>query len=149
MATTPTKTNGTELRQWSPLAEALLPWNSWLGQAMDTLWHERNGDDLAPGADLRETDKEFVLEVDLPGISKKDVTIDVTGRRVSIRGQRREREREGILHRTTRVTGSFAFEVSLPSPVDESAVSATLADGVLSVNLPKSDSIKTTRVEIH
>ena len=60
----------------------------------------------------------------------------------------REVERTGVLRHSTRTSGSFSYEISLPSPVDDQGVTATLDGGVLTVRVPKSSDAKTTRVEI-
>ena len=86
--------------------------------------------------------------MDLPGVAKDDVTIDVLGRRVAVRGTRKEKERSGVMRHSTRVTGSFAYEVILPADVDEQATTAKLSNGVLTIRLPKASGAKTNRVPI-
>ena len=77
------------------------------------------GQRFTPMVDLEETDEEFRLDVDLPGVAKKDVNIEVDGRRLVVSGERVEPERKGRVRRQARVWGSFAFEVILPAEVDE------------------------------
>jgi HSP20 family protein len=52
-------------------------------------------------------------------------------------GERKERERKGILRRRTRSVGRFRYEIVLPGPVNEDGVSAALDDGVLMLVIPK------------
>lgn len=87
--------------------------------------------------DLEETDDEFVLEVDLPGVAKGDVDVQVEDRRLTVTAERKERERIGVLRRRTRHVGTFHHEVLLPTEVDADRVEAQLRDGVLTVRLPK------------
>jgi HSP20 family protein len=141
------KPNGAELVHWAPWAEAF-PWNTRLGQVLDTMRHTVHPGEFAPGGDLEETDDAFVLELDLPGIAKENVTIDVTGRRITVNGTRTEKERTGTLRHTTRATGSFSYEVTLPAAVDEKGVTASLVDGVLTVRMTKASGAKTTRIAI-
>jgi len=137
------KKDGTPLVAWNPWLD-MFPSNPRLSQLFDNMWNSATpGARLAPGGDLEETDDAFVIELDLPGIAKDDITIDVTGRRVSVSGTRSEKERTGILRHSTRTTGSFAYEVTLPGPVDEKKVTATLVDGVLKLHLPKADGAST------
>jgi hypothetical protein len=89
----------------------MFPWNTRLGQLFDNMWHTAAHEGLAPGAELEETDDGFTLEMDLPGVAKDDITIDVLGRRMAVRGTRKEKERSGAMRHSTRVTGSFAYEV--------------------------------------
>jgi len=140
------KSESRELVHWNPWQE-VFPWNTRLGQLLESGWHTHSGQ-VAPGAELEEADDAFVLELDLPGVAKDDVTIDVTGRRVSVHGTRTEKERTGVLRHSTRTTGTFDYEVTLPTPVDDKAVTATLDGGVLTVRLPKASDAKTTRIAI-
>jgi HSP20 family protein len=82
--------SGTDVQHWHPFTE-MFPWNSRLGQLFENMWHVTAHEGLAPGAELEESDDGFTLEMDLPGVAKDDVTIDVVGRRVAVRGTRKER----------------------------------------------------------
>lgn len=141
------KSNGSEVAPWG--ATEAFPWNTRFGQLVDSMWHSAVHDaEFPPSGELEELDDEFVLDVDLPGIDRKDVTLDVSGRRVAISGTRTERERDGVLRHSTRITGSFHYELALPAPVDEKGVTAKLTDGVLSIRLPKSGDARATHVSI-
>jgi HSP20 family protein len=63
----------------------------------------------APPVDLEETDDVWVVEADLPGVRKGDVTVEVRDGELAIHGEVRERERTGILRRRTRRTGAFDY----------------------------------------
>lgn len=106
------------------------------------------GQRFTPMVDLEETDEEFVLDVDLPGVRKKDVNIEVDGRRLVISGERAQAQRKGRLRRQARVWGSFAFEVILPAEVDEEHVEASMNDGVLHVRVPKSTGGARRRIDV-
>ena len=105
-------------------------------------------DEFVPPADLEETDDAYLLEVELPGVDKNDLDVEVSGRRLTISGERRERERVGILRRRTRTVGEFLYEVVLPGEIDEDAIKATLAEGVLTVTVPKAASARQQRRRI-
>ena len=94
-------------------------------------------DVFIPAADVEETDDAFVVEVELPGVDKKDIDVALSGRRLTITGERKEKERTGVLRRRARTTGRFRFELVLPADVDENSVSASLDDGVLTVRVAK------------
>lgn len=115
--------------------------------ALDGAW-AGSGTQLAL-ADLEETDDEFVLEVELPGVKKGDVDIELDGRRVVVTAERKERERVGILRRRTRSVGQLRHEVVLPVEVDDGRVQASLDHGVLTLRLPKVESAKRRRIEVH
>ena len=78
----------------------------------------------------------------------KNISIDMSDRRLTVHGERVVKEREGVLRHTTRVTGSFSYEAVLPAPVDEKKVTAVLADGVLTITMPKATEAKTTHITV-
>ena len=92
---------------------------------------------FVPAADIEETDDAFIIDVELPGISKKDVDVSLSGRRLTISGERKEKERVGVLRRRVRSMGTFRYEVVLPADVNEDSVDARLHDGVLTVHVAK------------
>lgn len=87
--------------------------------------------------DVAETDDAYVVEVELPGIGKDDVRVGVIGNEIRVRGETRQRERDGRLRYHTRRLGNFDDRVALPGQVDGGRTEATLADGVLTVRAPK------------
>ncbi len=103
-----------------------------------------------PSVDIRETDHEFLIHADLPGISKEDLEITVVDGRLMIKGQRhRENEsKEGGAHRVERAYGTFTRTFDLPAAVDTEAVAATYKDGVLSVTVPKAEEAKPKQIEV-
>ncbi len=102
----------------------------------------------APLADVTETDAEYVFELEVPGVQREDISVDLNGADLAITGEVKDREREGKLHRSTRRTGKFAYRVTLPRKVDGEKVEAKLVDGVLTVRAPKLEAAKPRRIEI-
>jgi HSP20 family protein len=148
MTTTQTKPDRTELIRWLPWTD-VFGWNTDLARVFEMMSLPVSYDeDSAPGGELEETDDAFVARLDLPGVARDDVSVEVTERRLSVRGRRVEKERKGVLRHSTRTTGTFAYAVRLPAPVAEHDVTATLADGVLTVRMPKASQAETTRVRI-
>jgi HSP20 family protein len=142
MKTTPTRHNGDGLTRWDPFAE-MAQLNEALRRYLDS-WDREFPMELdggfTPLCDLEEGDDAYELEVELPGIERDDVDVEVTGRRVRVAGERREQERAGVLRRRARGTGRFACEVMLPGDVDPDGARASLRDGVLTIHLPKAES---------
>jgi HSP20 family protein len=150
---TPTKSMERRDRSlWGDLAPwiDLAPWSTRMQDLMEQMFSPAMlTSDFAPGGELRETDEAFVLELDLPGVDKKDITIEFSGRRLAVRGTKTtEKEGKGTLRHTTRTSGSFTYEAILPVAVAEDNVTAALSDGVLTVTMPKAAEAKTTHVEI-
>jgi HSP20 family protein len=94
---------------------------------------------LAPHMDVKETDKEIVVEAELPGIDDKDISLSVQDGVLTIRGEKKlERDEEKENYRMMeRRHGSFQRSVRLPDTVDEDKVEASFDNGVLKVSLPK------------
>lgn len=103
---------------------------------------------FTPLADLEETSDAYLVEIELPGIKRDDIDIEISGRRLCVRGERKEKERVGILRRRERKMGGFTYEVVLPGAVSEDAVEANMSGGVLTIRLPKPDADKPRRIQI-
>jgi HSP20 family protein len=103
-----------------------------------------------PAMDLVETDDQFVLKADLPGLTDADVHIDVEGDVLTISGERKsehEDKREGYV-RVERSFGAFRRSLTLPEGVEPEAVTARFESGVLEVRIPKPEQRKPRRVAI-
>lgn len=98
--------------------------------------------------DLEETEDAFLLEMDLPGVGKDAVTVDVTGHEIRISGEVKQCEHTGLLHHQTRRMGRFDQVVNLSGEVDPAKTEATLTNGVLTVRAPKAEANKPRKVEI-
>ncbi len=103
-----------------------------------------------PPMDVRENEDDISLTVDLPGLSRDDVSIEIKDGVLTVAGERRaEREREdGGYHRIERSYGSFSRSVGLPDGVAEEDVSASFDNGVLDVRIPKPAEREPHRVAI-
>jgi len=102
--------------------------------------------------DLRETPEAFVVQMDLPGLEKSDITIEVKDHVLAVSGERKQATKkqkgEKILLQE-RSINAFSREVVLPKGVDTGAVSAEYKAGVLTITLPKTEKDKEVRkVEI-
>jgi HSP20 family protein len=104
--------------------------------------------EFAPLADVEETNDAFVVEIELAGVKKEDVNIEVSGHRLTVTGDRKERQREGTIRRRTRTVGLFRYEMILPVDVDDKKVEATLNDGVLTIRIPKNTAERPKRITI-
>ena len=92
----------------------------------------------APRVDVFERDNRLVAKVDLPGVKKEDVTVQVTDGHLVLSGERNQEkeEKNNNVYRTEREYGSFYQAVPLPEGVKLEDVKATFADGVLEVSVP-------------
>jgi HSP20 family protein len=98
---------------------------------------------LVPPVDLWETEDEVLLEAELPGVDAGDVVVEVKGKSVSIRGERKAAPATGVVqtvHRLERENGSFHRTFTLSKSVDRYDVETSEKDGILQVRLSKSGS---------
>jgi len=102
----------------------------------------------SPLADVSETADAYVVEVDLPGVKREDVGVELVGNTLTIAGELKEKERSRWLRHRTRRRGRFEYRTSLPREVVADQVEANLVDGVLTVRIPKSEAMKPRRIEI-
>ncbi|HLJ04118.1 MAG TPA: Hsp20/alpha crystallin family protein [Solirubrobacteraceae bacterium] len=103
-----------------------------------------------PAMDLVETQDDFVLRADLPGLSEGDVNIELEDNVLTISGQRKaehEENKEGY-YRVERSWGSFSRSLTLPEGVNAEAVKAAFDRGVLEVRIPKPEQRKPRKVAI-
>jgi HSP20 family protein len=103
-----------------------------------------------PAMDLVETENDFVLRADLPGLSEKDVNIELEDNVLTISGERKaehEERKEGY-YRVERAFGSFQRTLTLPEGTDPQAVKAAFDRGVLEVRVPKPEERKPRKVSI-
>jgi len=102
----------------------------------------------SPLADVEETDEGYLVEIELPGVDRDDIDIDIVGRQLFVHAERKEKQRVGILRRRERTIGEFTHEVMLPGAVRGDAIEATIDAGVLTVRVPKPEHEKRRRIPI-
>jgi HSP20 family protein len=103
--------------------------------------------DWVPAADVFEKDDEYTLALDLPGIERETLDVSLDESRLTIRGERAQRE-DASARRTERPHGRFARSFTLPDAVDRRGITADYKDGVLLLHLPKRREPEEKRVKI-
>jgi HSP20 family protein len=111
---------------------------------------DRQMDGFVPATDIEETDKEFRIVFELPGMEKKDIKVSVEDNVLTVSGARKERsEEKGKNYVRSEIRcGSFSRSFSLPRAVDVSNVSADYKDGLLTVTLQKTEEAKPKEIEV-
>ena len=104
-----------------------------------------------PAVDLFEKDDHFVIKAELPGVDKKDITIDLKDRVLTLSGERSyENEvKEENYYRRERSYGKFQRAFTLPADVDSDKIKAEFKDGLLQIEVPKPEQLKPKQVTIH
>jgi HSP20 family protein len=99
------------------------------------------GDRWLPDVDVFESANSVVVRVELAGVRSEDLRVTVDGETLRVSGVRRVIDRSDVkrLHQMEIATGPFERRVQIPVPIDREAVSANLADGFLTVVLPRRD----------
>lgn len=99
-----------------------------------------------PAVDLEETENEFLVCVDLPGFSKKDIQVECSGDQLTISGELSKVENEG--RQSSRRLSSFYRSFTLPAGVDPEQIRAHCKNGVLMVHIPKGETSRARQIEI-
>jgi len=128
-----------------------------LQQRMSQLMTTMLGTDLlagvhgtwTPPADLTETDDAYLVEIDVPGVKHNDLTVEVAGGELRVTAEIVEKEKVGWLRHRTRRIGQFAYRANLPGGIDSDHITADLADGVLTVRVPKTEAAKPRRITVN
>ncbi len=94
---------------------------------------------MTPKVDLSETDQEFVVSVEMPGLKEEDIEVEFTGDGLRIRGEKKDErdEKQHNFHRVERTFGMFERVIPLPAEVHREGTQATYKNGVLHVTVPK------------
>ena len=106
--------------------------------------------DWMPSVDITETDTAYLINGEIPGVSKEDVKVTIEDGMITMRGERKQEkeEKDKKFHRIERSYGSFLRSFRMPDDVDESAVKAEFKDGMINVTLPKSGKSKTKLINV-
>ena len=143
------------LIRWEPVRE-LNTLQSEINRLFNTLFDNPTPNGTAgvrrwiPAMDLVETDDDFVLRADVPGLSEDELKIEFEDNVLTVSGERKsehEERKEGY-YRVERASGSFARSLTLPKGVNAEAIKANFDKGVLEVHIPKPEERKPRKVEI-
>jgi HSP20 family protein len=98
----------------------------------------------SPSADISETEKEYVIRAELPAVKKEDVQVTLDEGTITIKGERKQQteDKNEKFHRVESFYGSFERSFSLPDNVNSDAVRCESKDGILTVHIPKTETLK-------
>jgi HSP20 family protein len=142
-------------QQWNPLQDLVI-----LQDRMNRLFedatqrraqsneveHEFERADWTPAADIYETESGYLIALDLPGIKRDALEIDIDGNRLIVKGTRVVNEEQA--RRSERPRGKFLRSFSVPAAVDQGRIGAEYKDGVLQIRLPKRAEQKAQKIEV-
>ena len=125
-----------------------------LRREIDRLFEDtfaRDGNSFTPAVDIKESDNEIRLELELAGLKPEDVEISAENGVLSIRGEKRAERKEGDETRyqvVERTYGTFMRTFQLPQGVDEEQIKADFENGVLTIHIPKAALPQPKRIQI-
>jgi HSP20 family protein len=142
-------------RQWNPLHDLML-----LQDRMNRLFEDATGRranveteqsemenvEWYPAADFYDMDGKYLIALDLPGIDRSALEINIDDNKLAIRGTRGVSKTSPT--RSERPTGRFLRTFNVPSSVDQQKIQAEYKDGVLEIQLPKRAEQQAKRIEI-
>jgi len=143
-------------QQWNPLQDLMV-----LQDRMNRLFEDATqrrtqtdagaGDeferaDWTPAADIYETESGYLIALDLPGIKREALEIDIDDSRLLVKGTRIVDESR--TRRSERPRGKFVRTFTVPASVDQNKIDADYKDGVLQIRLPKRTEQNAQKIEV-
>lgn len=124
-------------RRWRPLRSG----HWWPAKAIDL---------AAPVVDLFEEKDEIVAKIELPGVGKDDIEVNVRENSLTIKGEKKRKEevKEENYYRSERSYGAFVRTVELPQEIQVDKARASFKEGLLEVRMPKSEAAKRKEIKI-
>lgn len=106
-----------------------------------------------PAVNVRETESSFTVEAEIPGIPPELIDLSISGNMLTLKGEKQrevaKNDGEGRTHIVERSYGSFVRKIRLPTTADPEQVTATAANGVLTISIGKRDLPKRIDIQIN
>ena len=145
------------LVRWNPMKE-MFSLSDRMNKMFDGFFYPTTRDnewmsmwDWNPAVDIYDKDDHIVIKAEIPGVDKKDITVDIKDRVLTLKGERSSdnEEKKDNFYRRERTFGKFERSFSLPAQVDLDKVKADYKDGILKIEIPKPEGQKPKEVTIH
>jgi HSP20 family protein len=143
------------IERWQPFSELMS-----LRQAMDRLFEDSFvrpsrflstvGEIAAPALDVYQTPNEVIVKAALPGLKPEEMSIDITGESLTIRGECKAEQKikkEDYIYQERRY-GAFSRTIALPNGLKPDKAEATMEDGVLTLTIPKAEEVKPKAIKV-
>ena len=136
--------------RWYPFAEL----DEFLGRRLGEHAAANDGLGWHPAVDIRETDKAYVFDLEIPAVAPADITVSVRANVLSVSGERpRPRsasadDSEGQVHRRERRHGKFTRSFRLPNDANDEEINAAAHDGVITVSVAKRKQAQARAIEV-
>lgn len=125
-------------------------WEKRFFPTVSSFFRDEEMSGFKPAVNTREGEYAYHVEVDLPGVKKEDIKVDITGNTLTISGERKTKEevREKDYYKCESSYGKFQRSFTLPESIDSENLTASCRDGVLEVVIPKATNPETKKIEV-
>jgi HSP20 family protein len=112
---------------------------------------QENFADWYPATDIYETKDDYVFKLEVPGLAKDDVNVELNNNTLTIKGEKKENKevKKDDYHRVESFNGSFTRSYTLPRNVDAKKIKANMKDGILELHIPKAEEAKPKSISIN
>jgi HSP20 family protein len=130
-------------------ANILAQFHDEIGRLFDSRFNPTS--EWAPAVDVKETEKEYVIHADVPGVKPGDIDITLEDGVLTIKGSRNWQDKEEAegYKRVERARGTFYRRFALPDSADSESVSAKNKDGVLEIVIPKQEKVLPRKIKVN
>ena len=132
--------------RWNPFAEL----DEFLGRRLGDHAAPNDGLGWHPAVDIRETDKAYVFDLEIPAVNPADITVSVRANVLSVSGERNfsTDDSEGQVHRRERRHGKFTRSFRLPNDANDEEINAAAKDGVITISVAKRKQAQARAIEV-
>lgn len=104
----------------------------------------------APSLDLSESEEDYLVQLEAPGLDPDDLDVTISGRTLTIHGEKTQEEEEDDrdYHRVERRFGSFTRQINLPEEAEAENINAEYDRGILNITIPKSPESRTRTIDV-
>lgn len=140
------------LVSWRPFGD-LFSRNRQISRFFDEAFGDTGNETLPtwhPAADIYETKEDYVFKLEIPGLKKDDINIELKDHTLSIKGEKKEEKEveKDVYHRIESYSGTFSRNFVLPQDIDAKKVNASMKDGVLVLRVAKAEEQKPKSIPI-
>jgi len=142
------------LVRWNPTRHRMMPtvheWDRLMSDFFNEGFEDTELTDWTPSVDIVEDKDAFLVTADLPGLTKKDISINIKENMLTISGERKSEIKDESKNycRTERRYGAFKRSFQLTDQVIADKITASFKNGVLTVSVPKAEEVKPKEIEI-
>lgn len=136
--------------EMQPVSQARWDWDRLFDRMLDDAWVSSAGAANGLPLDISVSDEQIRVRAEVPGMNPNDLNISLAGDVLTLSGQKTDEHEaaDGTRYYTERRFGSFQRAVKLPCPVDADHVSAEHKNGVVTVTLQKSETVRPKRIKV-